>query len=127
LATEDYQVFAMDLETFELCDVEEGLDALVELLPGEIEGSFPGTGRLIRAVRAARAKRLQSEENAWRPCGECADCNQPGNTVLSNGLIHAVDGAGNRFIRWERTKCYQAWKLANLRSCHSNSVSTVDD
>src|SRR5882757_2680429 len=85
LATEDYQVFAMDLEVFELCDVEEGLNALVELSPGEFEGSFPGTGRLIQAVRVARTKRLQSEENKWRPCGECADCTQAENTVLSHG------------------------------------------
>jgi hypothetical protein len=118
LATEDYQVFARDLETFELCDVEEGLDALVELSPGDFEGSFPGSGRLVRAVRTARAKRLQSEENAWKPCGECSDCHHPGNIVLSHGLIHTVDGNGNRFVRRERTKCYQEWKLADGRSCH---------
>ena len=113
LSTQEYQVFAMDLVRFELCDVDAGLMSLVDLKPNEFEGTFPGTFRLVEAVKMARALRVHSASNVWKACGECKDCKDPRNQVVMHGLVRTVDDAGNGFVRQTKAQCYQSWRTAH--------------
>jgi hypothetical protein len=54
LTTEEYRVFATDLEPFDLLDIEAGLYALGTRPRGEYETAFPGTVKLIEAVKQRR-------------------------------------------------------------------------
>ncbi|CAN5640255.1 hypothetical protein BH10ACI4_BH10ACI4_35770 [soil metagenome] len=103
----------MDLERFELCDIAKGLESLVELKANEFEGTFPGTSRLVEAVKTARALRVQSASNVWKSCGECDDCKDPRSEVLSHGLVRTVDDGGNTFVRRVKAQCYESWRIAH--------------
>jgi hypothetical protein len=102
----------MDLEPFDMDDIEKGLHTLGMRSAGDFETSFPSTPKLIEAVKVARAIRKQSSRNAWKPCGECEDCKDANAVVLCDGFVRFVNAAGEALVRRLRSQCYEAWKAA---------------
>ena len=67
LDPEDYQVFAADLEEYDLRDIEAGLTALGKEPRRERDTAFPSLGTLTSAIKIARRMRRDAEYAAhWR-------------------------------------------------------------
>lgn len=107
-------MFAEDLAPFDLLDIEAGLCSLGTRPQGEYETSFPGTVKLIKAVRAAKVVRTQSSNNVWGPCGQCKDCKDPKLDVLQFGMVHIRDAKGNTSVRVARSQCHDAWRRSQF-------------
>lgn len=64
LSSQDFQVFAADLEEFELQDIEVALERLGKNPRTEGETAFPDCGTLLLACRTERSKRRYAIESA---------------------------------------------------------------
>jgi hypothetical protein len=103
-------VFATDLEPFDLRDIEAGLYALGTRPRGQYETAFPGTVKLIEAVKAANVLRMLSANNNWTPCGQCKDCKDPNSDIVQSGMVRIRDDEGNTSVRIARSQCYEVWR-----------------
>ena len=65
LDTEDYLVFAADLESYEIADIEAAMKALYSKPRAEGETAFPDVATILEAVRGViRARRPSAEQEA---------------------------------------------------------------
>lgn len=100
----------MDLEPFDMADIGAGLEDLGTRPPREFETAFPGTPKLIEAIKIARALRMQDSGSVWKACGVCEDCKDSAVTVVNHGFVLIVKPTGERCMRARRSQCYEAWR-----------------
>ena len=112
----------MDLEPYDLVDIEAGLEWLGRQEPSPFETAFPNSGKMIKAVKRAKALRPKASRSKFAPCGECEDCCNDKFHVTTEGMVVVVAEKG-RSVRTDRSKCFELWRLETTSDRHSDDFS----